>query len=189
MTNISEIDRVKKRERETSRKLFFEVSGLEFWNHFTFERHRIKILKGLLPEKWYDINIPFTGIKHIKYARLNLTYTKNMKFFPLFNHPMQFCLCIKESLVIPHFHSHWITLLWWMVAIKLCLQIWLIRLQKLTFLIDFFLLLQTCKNLRTLIMVSWMHYATWEENNTGRLSCLSFPVTQMNMNMFVPWIK
>ena len=51
MTNISEIDRMVKRERETSRKLFSEVSGLEFWNHFTFERHRIKILKGLLPEK------------------------------------------------------------------------------------------------------------------------------------------
>lgn len=46
----------------------------------------------------------FAGNK--KNARLDLTSIKNIKFFPHLNHPIQFDLCIKQRLLIPHFHSH-----------------------------------------------------------------------------------
>lgn len=115
---------------------------------------------------------------------------KNIKFFSHFNHSIQFCLCIKQTLLIPHSYSHRIILLWWIFTIKLYLQIWLIKLQKIThILIDLFKNLQACTCLRILIIVTWMHYATWEGYSIGKLSWIPFPVSQINMNMFVSWIK
>lgn len=167
IAGIPETDRQRQRPRENSclnchvwssgTSSHSEGIGWEFWKATSrgvtsYDRYKLPYLltlnrQTILDQIWHQ--------------------WKTLNSFLISIIPTQFCLCIKDT--IPHFHSHWILLLWWMLAIKLYLHTWLIRLQKITHTFNWFFFLQAWKCLGTLIMVSWTHYARREDYNTSKL--------------------